>query len=362
LTNPAKALAFDRAFAVQRSHGEAGAEEGGDRMINNGKVFLCVVMLSFVSFLTAGCGGHRARTHIATANTNGFCETVLPKDWFVQALRGEHRADLLRTFQAQARIKDFSGYSSDIDAVLDIMAVQLDGNPELEYIAVMGSALGDEWLCVFRECPHGARLIYAETLAGGMHRRGSVHVMNTTEAVKPFYIVQQEGHGTGVLEEHAHIYRMLAGRIKKVLVVPHHIYNFCGNPIAQSIRASVEFDGEFKNVAYTYSFAAKSTDRFEYDVELITGDEEIYYHWDEVQQRYVPSQESFSDNFTPEHWACLLSSAPISAGVFLHAFRKELAEVERTGTVEKRQALVRLREAANKEQKIATSKRDPLIR
>jgi hypothetical protein len=328
---------------------------------NHGKLVLGVSLLLYSMCLTEGCGGDGAPKSGAPATTNGYYDTVLPKTWFVQALRGERRAELVHQFQAQARIRDFPGEVSAIDAVLDLMAVHLDGNPELEYIAVIGSSLGEEWLCVFRECPHGARLIYAETLAGGMHRRGSVHVMNITEAVKPFYIVQQEDHGTGVLEEHYHIYRMLAGRIKKVLVVPHHIYACGWNTIAQGIRASVEFDGDLKMVSYTYTFSAVSLDRGAYDVNLIRGDVDIYYQWDEARQRYVLSRET-ADYFSPEQWACLQSLAGFSNAGFLHAFRKELAEVERTGTVEQRQAVVRLREAVSKEQKQPAHGRGKAIR
>ena len=51
-----------------------------------------------------------------------------------------------------------------------------------------------------------------------------------------------------------------------------------------------------------------------------------------------------------------------SYAAFLSAFRKELGEVERTGTFEQRQAVMRLREAVNKEQKESRPRLDKSIR
>lgn len=239
--------------------------------------------------------------------------------------------------------------NKDYGRVLNEVFVDLDGQPGDELAGLIGWDVTSPYLTVFKKEQGNWYLIYMEKI-DTFYESPSLSIANSFSPNKTFYLKRVDNHGSGIYSDHYSFYKLINGKIYHSLdlVNEAHIYGW-GLYMNQAVKMNFQFDGDGGDgllVDYDYKFFPGAIKKracswcVNEDSPLVKGDATVYYKWDDKQFIYkldVKSSQAEVDDLTPDKIACFGNFG--NDTLFVRAFRGQIKEVLKTGTIQQKSIL-----------------------
>ena len=299
------------------------------------------------------CAAYAQNSRKDTTNYNVHIK--IPSAWIekVRHFRYDRRdPQLLQEFKKLIDPKfwdtnDGRKNDSEEGCVFNPMFVNLDGAVTDELICFLGWDDTHPYLTVFKKIKGGWYLLYLEGI-DTFYEVPPVLVAGGFSKNKVFYFSHVDDHGSGIYVSNYSFYKLINNRVYKCLSIVDdaHIYGW-GLFLNQKVKTSFQFGGirDDINVSYIYNFfpgAVREGDCpwcSNEDIPLVSGDNNIFYEWDDKRKKYKlsPLADNDPDNLTAQKIACFGDFG--NDKLFVKAFRKEIDEKMKEGTPEQKKLL-----------------------
>ena len=256
--------------------------------------------------------------------------------------------------------------AEDYGRVFDPLFANLDGESDNELICLLGWDVSSPYLCVFKEENGTWYLIYLENF-DTFYGAPTLYVANNYSKYKTFYFRHVDDHGSDVFIDSYSFYKLIGNKVYHCLDLLNdaHIYGW-GLYMNQSVTSSFEFNGDESDgvlVDYNYDFfpgAIKAGDCSwcaNADIPIIKNEGSVSYEWNDTSMTYklnIMSYEHGIDDLTADKIACFGDFGDDT--LFVRAFRGQINEVLKTGTLQQKQILTRYLALVKKDKTATTEK------
>lgn len=313
------------------------------------RIFLLIVLAIFFSYADA-------QSELAVQKDCNV-KIKIPSAW-IEKIRhynySSNNKELISEFESYIKPDTLANphaqhVNEDYGRILNEAFVNLDGKPGEELIGLIGWDVTCPYLTVFKQEQGNWYLIYLEEI-DTFYESPSLCIANCFSPNKIFYLKRVDDHGSGIYIDHYSFYKLIDGKVYNCLnlVNEAHIYGW-GLYMNQAIKMNFQFDGDGSDevlVDYNYNFFPGAIKKgacswcVSDDIPLVKGDASVYYKWDDMQFIYkldVQTYQNQVDDLTADKISCF--GAFGNDTLFVRAFRGQINEVLKTGTMQQKAIL-----------------------
>lgn len=213
--------------------------------------------------------------------------------------------------------------------------VDIDMDPEVELLALIGRSRWDPMLAVFDQGSDGWELVFHKSFYV-YYERPEIELLNVPSPHKTFSIWWLYGRGTGYYHDSEHFFKLIDGRVVHGLGTTRNAHTTVMNSheLNKVIRGRSGFDGLYQDrVRMIYELQLSMITAKGDRIEILDEQFRCDFEWDPQKEKYRPTMEQerlkrFQDPVCKD-------------SLFVKAFRPELAEFLRSGEERKVRAFRR---------------------